>query len=122
MQQPRCTRRSELLLPRFINGPTINYYRTMKEKPLILPGGAEMIRASAGCPACRAISTAINPKHYTSHPSGIECIQVTEHMNFCRGNAIKYLWRCGEKGDAIEDLEKAKWYIEREIERLRKQP
>jgi hypothetical protein len=56
-----------------------------------------------------------NPKHYTEHPSGIECIQVTEHMGFNLGNAIKYIWRCDLKEDAIEDLKKAKWYIEREI-------
>jgi hypothetical protein len=61
------------------------------------------------------------PKHYTSHPSGIECIQVTEHMDFCRGNAIKYIWRAGEKGNPIEDLQKARWYIEREIDLLEKQ-
>jgi len=60
----------------------------------------------------------INPSHYQNHPSGIECIQITEHMNFCRGNAIKYLWRAGEKGDAIEDLRKARWYVDREIARL----
>lgn len=65
------------------------------------------------------MSDAVNhPKHYTSNPSGIECIQVTEHMTFCVGNAVKYLWRAGLKGDALEDLKKAKWYIEREIERL----
>ncbi len=58
-----------------------------------------------------------HPPHYTNHPSGVECIQITEHMNFCLGSALKYLWRAGLKGDAIEDLEKAKWYIEREIER-----
>lgn len=58
-----------------------------------------------------------NPAHYTSHPSGIECIQVTEHMGFCIGSAFKYLWRAGLKGDAIEDLEKAVWYIQREIKR-----
>lgn len=58
-----------------------------------------------------------NPKHYTNHPSGIECIQVTEHMGFCLGNAIKYLWRADLKNDAIEDMEKAIWYINREIER-----
>jgi hypothetical protein len=57
----------------------------------------------------------INPTHYKSHPSGIDCIQITEHMNFCLGNAIKYIWRAGLKDDAIQDLEKAKWYIEREI-------
>jgi hypothetical protein len=66
------------------------------------------------------MSDAINPNHYTSHPSGIECIQITEHMNFCRGNAIKYLWRAGEKGDVIEDLKKSRWYIDREIQRLEK--
>jgi hypothetical protein len=55
------------------------------------------------------------PKHYTEHPSGIECIQVTEHMGFNLGNAIKYIWRCDLKKDAIEDLKKAKWYIDREI-------
>jgi hypothetical protein len=58
-----------------------------------------------------------HPAHYTSHPSGIECIHVTQHMNFCLGNAIKYIWRADEKGNAIEDLEKAKWYIEQEIRR-----
>ena len=57
------------------------------------------------------------PPHYTEHPSGIECIQVTEHMGFNLGNAIKYIWRCDLKLDAIEDLKKAKWYIEREIDR-----
>jgi len=58
-----------------------------------------------------------NPKHYTSHPSGIDCIQITEHMGFCLGNAIKYVWRADLKDDAIEDLEKAVWYINREIKR-----
>jgi hypothetical protein len=60
----------------------------------------------------------INPDHYNNHPSGIECIQITEHFNYCRGNAIKYIWRAGEKGDAIEDLRKARWYVDREIQRL----
>ena len=57
------------------------------------------------------------PKHYTSHPSGIECIQVTEHMGFNLGNAMKYIWRADLKNDAIEDLKKAVWYLGREIER-----
>jgi hypothetical protein len=57
-----------------------------------------------------------NPSHYKSHPS--ECIQVTEHMNFCLGNAVKYIWRAGLKGDALEDLRKARWYLDREIQRL----
>ena len=61
-----------------------------------------------------------HPKHYTTHPSGVECIAITEHMNFCLGNAMKYIWRAGEKGDALEDLKKARWYIDREIERRSK--
>ena len=65
------------------------------------------------------LKSVINPDHYKSHKSGVECIQVTEHMNFCLGNAIKYIWRAGLKDDAVQDLEKAKWYIEREIERLK---
>lgn len=57
------------------------------------------------------------PRHYTEHPSGIECIQVTEHMGFNLGNAVKYIWRCDLKKDAIEDLKKAVWYVQREIEK-----
>lgn len=56
-----------------------------------------------------------HPSHYTSHPSGVECIQITEHMSFNLGNAIKYLWRADEKGAPLDDLKKARWYIEREI-------
>lgn len=59
-----------------------------------------------------------HPPHYTSHPSGVECIQIVEHMNFNIGNAIKYLWRAGLKGEQLEDLEKASWYVQREIERI----
>lgn len=59
-----------------------------------------------------------HPPHYTSHPSGVECITVTEHMNFNLGNAVKYIWRAGLKSeDAHADLAKARWYIEREIAR-----
>lgn len=59
-----------------------------------------------------------HPPHYTSHPSGIETIQITEHMNFCLGNALKYILRSELKGKKIEDLEKAVWYINREIARV----
>jgi hypothetical protein len=62
-----------------------------------------------------------HPLHYTNHPSGVECIQITEHMNFCLGNAVKYIWRAGLKSEnPIEDLRKAAFYINREIERLGK--
>ena len=50
-----------------------------------------------------------NPPHYQD-ASGIECIEVTRYMGFCDGNSFKYLYRAGQKGDKIEDLEKAKWY------------
>ena len=63
-----------------------------------------------------------HPSHYTSDPSGIECIEITRHRNFNIGNAMKYLWRNGLKdSDAqIQDLKKAIWYIEDEIKRLEK--
>ena len=59
-----------------------------------------------------------HPKHYTSHPSGVECIEITEHMNFCLGNAVKYIWRASLQGKEVEDLRKARWYIDREISRI----
>ena len=63
-----------------------------------------------------------HPPHYTGHASGVECIQITEHMNFCLGNAVKYIWRAGNKlsNTVFDDLKKARWYIDREIERLEK--
>ena len=63
------------------------------------------------------MSDAINPSHYKSHPSGVECIEIAEHFGYNLGNAIKYIWRAGLKGDAIEDLKKAAWYLDREIQR-----
>lgn len=57
------------------------------------------------------------PKHYTSHPSGIEVIDITEHMNFCLGNVVKYVLRADHKGRPLEDLKKARWYLDREIEK-----
>ncbi|AOX16660.1 DUF3310 domain-containing protein [Kozakia baliensis] len=62
-----------------------------------------------------------HPKHYASHPArcacgaSIECIQITEHVGFNLGNALKYVWRADLKGNADEDLKKARWYLEREI-------
>jgi hypothetical protein len=63
-----------------------------------------------------------HPKHYTSHPSGIECIEITRHMLNNTGAAIKYIWRADLKWDAIEDLEKAIFYLEDEIERRKSLP
>jgi hypothetical protein len=58
------------------------------------------------------------PKHYRMHPSGVECIQITEHMQFNLGNALKYIWRSDLKDAKVEDLQKAIWYINREINRI----
>lgn len=62
-----------------------------------------------------------HPEHYNRHLSGVECIDIVRHMNFNLGNVIKYLWRAGLKeGNAdIQDLEKAKWYLEDEINRVK---
>src|SRR5262249_53094874 len=60
------------------------------------------------------------PRHYVSHPSGVECITVVRWMNFNLGNAVKYIWRAGlkEASPQIEDLKKARWYLDDEIRRL----
>ena len=60
-----------------------------------------------------------HPAHYTAYP--VEVIELTEHLNFCRGNAVKYLCRAGlkSKDTEVEDLEKARFYIQREIERVK---
>lgn len=94
-------------------------------------GGACFGQDSVGCGTAGGLRAAgakphdpVNhPKHYTSSPArclcgaGIECIQITEHMNFCLGNALKYIWRADLKGSGSEDLKKAAWYLQREIER-----
>lgn len=60
-----------------------------------------------------------HPAHYNSHPSGIECIDVVEDLPFNIGNAVKYLYRREKKGsDAIVDLEKSRWYADRELARV----
>lgn len=62
----------------------------------------------------------INPAHYKQ--GGIECIDAIESLGigeaFCRGNAIKYLWRVGRKGSAVEDAKKAAWYVDRLVKIL----
>lgn len=77
---------------------------------------AKMLASIKATPAT-VDSKVDHPEHYNKHPSGVECIDIIEGFSFCVGNAIKYLWRAEFKGDPMEDLKKAKWYIEREIER-----
>lgn len=63
-----------------------------------------------------------HPDHYNEHPSGVECINIAEHMGFSLGNALKYIWRADFKHECpLEDLKKAQWYLSREIVRLEKQ-
>ena len=71
-----------------------------------------------------------HPLHYNCHPSGIECIEIARHMDFNLGNVLKYIWRHGKKrsetnldqlSNAIEDLEKAAWYLQNEIELLKEE-
>lgn len=61
-----------------------------------------------------------HPSHYTAHASGIEAIEVTENYGFNLGNAIKYLWRLGNKDATVQELGKAKWYVKREIDFLQR--
>jgi len=58
----------------------------------------------------------VSPPHYQSKK--IDAIEITETMSFCAGNAMKYIWRHLDKGKPVEDLKKAVWYLEREIERI----
>jgi len=60
----------------------------------------------------------LDPNYYKERVPNVECIDVTEHFNFNRGNAIKYIWRAGQKDDEIIELKKAAWYLRREVERL----
>lgn len=101
-----------------------------KPGPRQAPGDvAQPGRAPALQAGCRRFESGLlhvtdpavdHPKHYNAHPSGVECIDVVEHMTFNTGNAIKYLWRAGLKPGAhtIQELQKAAWYIQREIDRL----
>lgn len=107
------------------------------------PYEAEWLQKYGGhwdtCPnrhaAVKATDVVNQPPHYTSGPQcecgrTIECIQITRHRTFNVGNAIKYLWRAGLKESAgktahakqVEDLEKARWYITDEINRLKGNP
>lgn len=63
-----------------------------------------------------------HPRHYKSINAScscgatVECIDVVEHMTFNLGNVVKYIWRCDSKNNRLEDLQKALWYLNREIE------
>lgn len=102
--------------------------RRPKEEPLCSECGGLGIYHFPGCselnkkPKLASKYDPVNhPSHYTSY-SGLEVIDLTEQMNFCRGNAVKYICRAGKKSKEteVQDLEKAIWYLNREIERIKK--
>lgn len=83
-------------------------------------------KAAIGDPDDSGRDDVNHPKHYTSDPSGVECIQITRHRNFNIGNAFKYIWRLGLKESAgksakektLQDIDKAIWYLQDERKRI----
>ena len=61
-----------------------------------------------------------HPKHYNTHPSMVECIDLIEWLGTNRGSAVKYLWRKDDKGKPKQDADKALWFTSREVQRLKK--
>lgn len=59
--------------------------------------------------------------HYNLNKSGIECADITQYFDNCRGQAIQYIWRCEHKGAPIKDLKKAIYWLERKIKLYEKQ-
>ena len=75
------------------------------------------VKSSPNLPPRESRGDVTNPDHYRTHPSGVECIDITEHLGFNIGNAIKYLWRAGlkEGSPTMQDMAKARWYLVRAI-------
>ncbi len=118
-----CSRDAQYVLdtnPDFFNCYWHETQATPEEKKHLIPIEVSKVMDKISEEFTNKKNDKINPPHYKSHPSGIECISITEHYNFNIGNAIKYLWRHNEKGNPLEDLKKAEWYIQREICRLEK--
>jgi hypothetical protein len=67
------------------------------------------------------MSAVDHPKHYGGKDNPYEAIKVIEAwgLGFCLGNTVKYISRAGKKGDLVEDLEKARWYLDREIAQVK---
>jgi len=85
--------------------------------PYIVEPSIEPKCSAECCPNSHKPEAVNHPPHYNQHPSGIECQIITRHFNFNLGNAIKYIWRADLKGDAIQDLEKAVWYLNDELQK-----
>ena len=108
------------------NPTGMTMYCAICNAPMTFDGYGGMECSNRLCPqspyyaSVQEVDPINHPPHYTQHPSGVECITITEAYNFNVGNAIKYLWRAGLKdgADAADDLAKAAWYVQREVERL----
>jgi len=83
---------------------TIETYGTEQEKEQTMPHEAHDPKPD----------NVNHPPHYATHPSGVECVDIAEHLSFSLGNSLKYLWRAKNKGHEEEDLKKCLWYLERE--------
>jgi hypothetical protein len=103
---------SRIRLPRG-NGDQVH-----SESPRAIPRDEQGVSAEA------PPDDPINPSYYRRHPSGVECIDIIEHMTFNTGQVFKYIWRAGVKNEEtlLEDLRKAQWYLDREIMRLTRAP
>lgn len=88
---------------------------TFTGSPTCIHCGVKAIDIEAKVDTIKPADPVNHPTHYNSHPSGVECITITEHMGFNLGNAVKYIWRADLKNDAIEDLRKALFYVKREL-------
>lgn len=101
-----------------INGRTYHHMMSADQFQVVADKPQVIGPLTIAKPETPSVDMVNHSPHYTSHPSGVECIEVTRHMSFNLGNAIKYLWRSDSKGAQIQDLEKAVFYIQDEIKRL----
>jgi hypothetical protein len=71
-----------------------------------------------------APETVDHPPHYGGADNPYEAIKVIEAwgLGFCLGNCLKYISRAGKKGSRLDDLRKARWYLDREIQAVEKRP
>ena len=93
---------------------------SLEESVASVSAYANAMRRACGFPESVAVDMVNHPSHYTSHPKGIECIDVIEECdNFNLAQVMRYVWRVafGGKADDMEDLRKAKFYLERAIDR-----
>lgn len=97
--------------------------KAVRDKPEGLEVEVERVGFDFNFPAAPANDPVNHPAHY-NHYQGLEIIDLTEQMNFNKGNAVKYIARAGLKNPdtEVEDLEKAVWYLQREIDRIRNRP